>query len=174
MNRLLEDDVLRLRACEPADVQLVYDVENDTAEWETSANVAPVPAHVISRYLQEMTGDFFIDGQLKLVIERKSDGAAVGIFDIYNYDHLSSRAEVGMIVFAPFRGMGYGRRAALAVMEYAFGRLRLNQLYAYFTVDNEASISLYTSLGFEVAGRLRQWFYTGGGYKDAVIMQLCR
>lgn len=173
MKSLLENESIRLRACEPGDAVLVYRAENDTDEWETSVCNEPVSLYSVQRFIDECTGDFFMDCRLKMVIERKADGMPLGFVDLFGYDHLTAKAEIGMLVLRPFRGMGYARQAAALAVDYAFSRLKLNQIYAYFTTDNVKAIGLFEALGFVRAGTLRQWFFSHtSGYKDAVVMQL--
>ena len=57
------------------------------------------------------------------------------------------------------------------VAGYALRTLHLHQLYAVVNEDNEPSLQLFTSLGFERKMVLEDWLFDGKTYHDAVVMQ---
>jgi RimJ/RimL family protein N-acetyltransferase len=79
-------------------------------------------------------------------IEENASGGFVGQVALAKPSFFPER-ELGWIVFPAFQRRGYGREAALAVRDFAFGRLRWKTAVSYIDRDNAASIALARSLG---------------------------
>ena len=67
----LEGRLTRLRAVEPADVELLYTWENDPAVWAVSGTTEPFSREQIERFISRQLegGDLLRTGQLRLMIE---------------------------------------------------------------------------------------------------------
>ena len=78
--------------------------------------------------------------------ERKSDAAPIGICGLIKRDALED-VDIGFAFLPDFRGKGYAREAAAAVMEHARDAFGLQRLVAITSPDNEASIRLLEKLG---------------------------
>ena len=61
------------------------------------------------------------------------------------------RAEIGYTVFAPFRGRGFAKEAARALVGWAFAQGE-TEVYASVSPDNEPSLAVVKSLGFKQVG----------------------
>lgn len=167
--KMLEDGGLRLRAPEPADVDALFRLENDEALWTVSCNSAPYSRAQLSRYVDESVHDLFAEHQIRLIIEL--DGVVAGCIDLSDVDAVQSRAQVGIALLNEFRGRGVALSALEKICTYAEHRLRLRQLYALVPVDNNASLCLFESCGFDRSGLLREWLWGGDVFSDVVILQ---
>lgn len=78
--------------------------------------------------------------------ERKSDAAPIGICGLIKRDALED-VDIGFAFLPDFRGQGYAREAAAAVMAHARSAFGLRRLMAITSPDNEASIRLLEKLG---------------------------
>lgn len=167
-------DKIRLRALEPADAELLYRWENDTELWGVSGTTEPFSHEQMERFIEaQRRGDDLVrSGQLRLIIERAEDGAAVGMVDMFEYDPLNNRAGVGIMTGAPYRRRGYGAAALAALCGYARRHLHMRQLWASVAEENTASLRLFTAAGFTQTGTQRDWVRTGGGYADALFFQI--
>lgn len=66
----IEGKTIRLRAVEPADVDLMYVWENDCGIWPVSGTTAPFSREQMQRFVTEQQqADIFRTGQLRLIIE---------------------------------------------------------------------------------------------------------
>ena len=48
----LETDIIRLRALEPEDVDVLYKWENDTNIWKVSNTVAPFSRYILRQFIE--------------------------------------------------------------------------------------------------------------------------
>lgn len=161
---------IRLRAMEPEDLDFLYSIENDTSLWGAGENNVPYSRYVLHDYIAHASADIYVDKQVRLIIEN-AEGTAVGIADLVNFSPANARAEVSIVVQKPFRRQGIARAAVTRLMAYARQTLHLAQLYAVVRTDNEASLRLFASMGFERSAMLRKWVKSGSTSLDAVVMQ---
>ena len=164
--------MVTLRALEPDDLEFLYALENDRDIWGVSDTLAPVSRHALREYLAHATADFHAVRQLRLVITTEIESPAVGVIDLFDYDPLHQRAGVGIIILARQRLHGYARQALELLKNHAREVLRLHQIYATVGADNQASLSLFRTAGFQRVGTRRAWLRTAQGWQDAVELQL--
>lgn len=90
MSNLLESDIVRLRALEPEDVDILYKWENDTNVWKVSNTVAPFSRHILRQFIDSQKYDIFETRQLRLIIEEKEGSRAVGCIDLFDIDRITA------------------------------------------------------------------------------------
>lgn len=163
-----------LRAMEPEDLEVMYEMENDPQTWDVSNFTVPYSRFVLKQYIENAQCDMFADRQLRMMIVRHADNAVVGTVDITDFVPLHARGEVGIGVRREFQGNGYAKEALDLLCEYLFGFLHLKQLVAHVATDNEGSLRLFSSCGFVECGVLKEWWCVGGRYKDVVLLQRLR
>lgn len=167
----LMNDRVYLRAVEPIDMDVMYEIENDSSMWDVSSFTVPYSRYVLRQYIEASQCDIFADKQLRLMIICKSDHCVLGTIDITDFVPLHSRGEVGIAIHKDYRQQGYATDALKLLCQYAFDFLSLNQLYAHVGVDNEVCTKLFASCGFKPCGVLKNWLKIEGHYKDAAILQ---
>jgi len=156
---------------EPEDLGVLYEMENDPQSWDVSNFSVPYSKYTLRRYIEDSQNDMYADRQLRLMIERISDGAAVGTIDLTDFSPVHLRGEVGIAIRSAFQGKGYAHEALQLFMAYAFDFLHIHQLIAHVATDNEASLMLFNSSGFTHCGVLKQWWRIGEAFKDVVLLQ---
>ena len=163
---------IRLRALEPEDLDLLYDVENDDRFWQFGSTTVPYSRYALRNFIEQSQNDLFADGQVRLVIEAAPEEehapkwTAVGLADLFNADALHMRAEIGLIVLPAFQGRHYAERALQLLCDYA-RRLMLHQV----SVSNKRASRLFERSGFSPSARLSDWLRTPDGFVDAMIWQ---
>lgn len=167
----LMNDRIYLRAVEPEDLDIMYQLENDPSLWDISNFTVPYSRFVLRQYIQDSQCDVFADKQLRLMIVDKADEQVLGTIDVTDFVPLHLRGEVGIAVRRDYRQRGYASDALKLVCEYVFDFLSFHQLYAHIATDNEACMRLFTSCGFTQCGVIKDWLQVGTGYKDVVLLQ---
>lgn len=169
----LRGNKVALRALEPEDLDFLYAIENDENIWEVSNTQTPYSRFLIRQYLKNAQQDIYQAKQLRLAICNLTDKKAIGLIDLFEFDPANKRAGVGIIMHDEAdRGKGYGREALGMLIGYAFSKLHLHQLYANIGVGNSASISLFTTFGFQFIGIKKDWNNRGTYYEDEALYQL--
>ena len=88
-------------------------------------------------------------------LRRKRDGAFVGdVNDHYNPDR--GRWDMGIVIFAPERGKGYGRQGLALLLDHAFRTDGIPRLHNDFEPTRGAALRIHRAAGFRETG-------TGGG-----------
>ncbi len=176
-NEILKGKKLHLRAVEPSDIDLLYQLENDPSIWKVSSTLAPYSRFQIEEYVMNVQNDIYSSRQLRLMIVGHSgdiDGKSVGAIDLFDFDPFHLRAGIGILVREEFRGNGYAAEALELLIHYAFEVLNLRQLYSNITPINTSSISLFEKYGFERCGIKKDWIRTGNSWMEEWMFQLIR
>lgn len=163
--------IVKLRAIEPEDLNVMYSIENDRSLWNVGITNVPYSKQAILNYISNSLSDIYTDRQVRMMVENEN-GGIVGIVDIVNFDPAHLRAEIGIVICSDFRGKGYGRAVLEAVADYAGRVLHLHQLYAIVDVNNERSLRMFACCGYEKASCLKEWLYDGKNYIDAWLLQV--
>lgn len=173
---ILENELVRLRALEPRDVDIIYDWENDTDVWQVSNTLAPFSKNIINKYVNSSHQDIYEAKQLRLMIDARDIGSnplTVGTIDLFDFEPYHNRAGIGILIGnEKYRNKGYASSAIDIMIEYCFKVLALNQVYCNINANNEISIKLFQSKGFVISGTKKAWTKTGHQYHDEHFMQL--
>ena len=99
------------------------------------------------------------------------DGELVGCIDLYNYDPIHRRAEVGIGVERGWRRKGCATAMLEALDELCANQLHLHQLYCDVVDTNTVSIHLFARCGYRQVGILREWVLVNDKYHDVLRFQ---
>jgi ribosomal-protein-alanine N-acetyltransferase len=97
------------------------------------------------------------------------DGPAIGCCDLSEIDGHHARAEVGFLFGRDSWGQGFAVEAMTAILDFAFGELGLQRLWARFHAGNEKSRALLERLGFTYEGTLRGHILREGTRRDCIL-----
>lgn len=167
---MLENAQIRLRAPEPEDLDALYKWENNPELWRIGNTTAPYSRHALKRYIDELEHDIYSTGQLRFMVELKSEDKAIGTADLFDFDVFHSRSAIGLLIDENYRGNGYADQALKLLLEYGFSFLKLHQLYVEIPENNPASISLFPKNDFTLTGKLKDWV-NAGEYRDVLVFQ---
>lgn len=81
-------------------------------------------------------------------------GEVIGEVDLFDIRRGDRTAELRIGISPAHLGRGYGRRAVLLLLSYAWGHLRLCSVYLRVREQNQRAVRCYRSLGFRARGRL--------------------
>lgn len=168
---ILENEVIKLRALEPEDIDLLYFVENNTSIWKVSNTVTPYSKFVLKQYLESAAQDIYSSKQLRLVIEHKDSKVPVGLIDLFDFEPFHLKAGIGIVINDDFKGKGLAYEAVSIIMRYCKEYLGLHQVYCSMLEDNVVSQKLFEKHGFQHMGTKKDWIRIGEKYLDEHFYQ---
>lgn len=163
-----------LRAVEPADLELLYELENNTEWWHLGNTVTPFSRFVLEQYIMNAHLDIYSTKQLRLMIDVIIDKMPepAGMIDLFDFDPLNLRAGIGILVRKKWQQKGIASEALSLLIDYAFNTLHLHQLYCGICTDNETSLHLFQKHGFRITGTREQWVRNQQQWVDEYFLQL--
>jgi RimJ/RimL family protein N-acetyltransferase len=106
---------------------------------------------------------------------RIEDDALIGRLDLFEIDRLNGSAAFGLgIGDRDLWGKGLGTDAVCALVDFAFGELRLERVWLGTDADNVRAHRAYEKAGFTVEARLRRAYLDRGRLLDEIRMSLLR
>jgi diamine N-acetyltransferase len=174
---ILGNEVVKLRALEPSDVDLLYSWENNMEIWKVSNTITPFSRHILLKYIESAHLDIWETKQLRLVIEAKDDSSQnfepIGMIDLFDFEPYHLRAGIGILIAnIEFRNKGYAKEALNVLIKYAFDTLQLHQLYCNIDTTNIVSLKLFQNAGFSIIGEKKQWLKYSKGWVGEILLQL--
>jgi diamine N-acetyltransferase len=169
---LLENVAIRLRALEPEDLDILYKWENDTRLWKYGNTLRPYSRYELRQYLKNSCNNIYDAKQLRMIIEDKASKQPAGTIDLYNFDPFHNRAGIGILIDDSFQNKSYATQSILLMADYAFGFLKMSQMYALIPAMNIASLHLFRKCGFVESGLLKKWNKNLDRREDVFIYQL--
>lgn len=161
--------LIRLRAVEPEDAAFFH-AWNDDSEMARNLDFVwpPGSLEMQKQYSAKESTTRREDDTLFLVIENKA-GEAVGMISTHACDRRSGNFRYGIGVRSEYKRKGYARAAILLILRYYFEELRYQKVTVDIHDGNQDSIILHEKLGYQLEGRLRRMFFTGGQYHDSFV-----
>ncbi|BCM92688.1 putative ribosomal N-acetyltransferase YdaF [Abditibacteriota bacterium] len=99
------------------------------------------------------------------------NGEFVGQCELYDFAN-QVKAEIGYWLGAVHQNQGLMSEAITAVVDYAFGPMGMNRIYAKTATKNTSSIAMLRKVGFVQEGILRQDGYRDGLWTDTALMAI--
>lgn len=173
--RLQIDPDTRLRSVEPTDAEalfLVIDGHRDhLRRWlpwvDRTYSAADTLAFIALSRENEADGS-----GLAALIEARDQ--LCGVIGLDAIDPANRSSEIGYWLREDCQGRGLATRAAAALIEYAFARLRLNRVAIRAACENRRSRAVAERLGFREEGVLREAERRGDRFVDVVVYSLLR
>ncbi|MCT4624234.1 MAG: GNAT family N-acetyltransferase [Schleiferiaceae bacterium] len=166
---LLQGEKVKLRALEPLDIPLLLAVENNTELWFVSESNLPLSKAILENYVENATQDIFEARQFRFVIDLEE--TPVGLIDVFDFDPVSLKAGVGIVVLPQFRGKGIAKEAIHLLQNTAMQAWQIHQLYAHISEENIPSIRAFESCRFQKVGFLKDWKKWNGKYVNMHVLQ---
>ena len=79
------------------------------------------------------------------------------------------RGEIFFVISKKETGKGYGTKSVKLLLDYAFGELGLNSVFATATVTNHPSITILEKTGFKRIGTRRAFNLIDGKFLDEIF-----
>lgn len=94
----------------------------------------------------------------------------LGIISLTRVDLRNRNAYLGIYANPEKKIAGAGSMLGETLLKLAFDVVKLHTLKLEVFEDNERAIALYRKLGFSEEGRLREFVFRGGKWKDVIVM----
>ena len=160
---------LKLRALEPNDLELIYEVENDKSLWVYSNTASPFSRYTLKKFIENSHLDIIEHKQLRLVIT--DDEQSYGFIDLYDYDFINRRVGVGIIIFKKYRSRGIGLSSLQLTENYLLEHVPIHQVYANISSTNKESISLFEKSKYVNVGLKKDWIFYNNKFNDEFLFQ---
>ena len=167
----MEGENIILRALEPEDLSFIYIVENNVDNWDISETKIPFSKYLLHEYLQNIGDDITKSHQLRLVIQDKKNGQAIGLIDLFDFDAINKKCGIGIIINPENRTSGLGTEAMSLTTEYCKKTLNLHQLYCDIQSNNTESILFFEKNGFKKTGVKKDWTLSANIFTDVLFYQ---
>jgi RimJ/RimL family protein N-acetyltransferase len=163
---------VRLRWLTADDVDGLFDVFSDEGlarYWSTPAlRERPEAEALLARIHEGFAGKT----AFQWGVVRKDDGRLLGTCTLFCLHAANMRAELGYALASAYWKKGYMTEALTAMLDYAFGTMRLRRLEADIDPRNESSMRLVAKLGFRQEGLLRERWNVAGEIQDSAFLGL--
>jgi RimJ/RimL family protein N-acetyltransferase len=165
---------LRLRAFAAADADPMTSLAGDRAVAATTLSIPhPYTRGDAERWIASHLEAWVEGAGLSLAITRIDDETLVGAISLM-LDGNHRRAELGYWIGQPFWGRGYATEAARAMLDFGFGSMGLNRIFAHHMRDNPASGRVLGKIGMTREGVLSQHVLKWDQFRDVVLYGLTR
>jgi diamine N-acetyltransferase len=168
---MLKGKKVLLRQLEEEDAIRLLNWENDPNNWRVSGTEAPYSLHEIQQYIATAS-NVRANGQLRFMIVDKNSFDPIGTVDLFDIDFKNRRTQIGVLIAAlENRSKGYASEALDLIMYYAQIQLNLRNFSCAIHADNEESIRLFESKGFEQVGCRKDWYVSRNEWLDELLFQ---
>jgi len=164
---------ITLRAIEEFDLPLVLEMINDSEiERMTGGGGFPVSIYQQKKWYEMIQGK---NDELRLMIDT-ADHVAVGLAMLTNIDYKNGTAElhVKLATSLNIKGKGFGTKAYIAIINYAFDMLNLNCIYTGNIEYNKVTEHIKQKIGFIKEAVLRERVYKYGRRYNIHVWSLLR
>jgi RimJ/RimL family protein N-acetyltransferase len=101
-----------------------------------------------------------------MVFRIEHEDKLIGEIGFRTIKWFNRKAEISILMSPENQGKGYGKKALLMLMRFAFKKMNLYRLEAEVIDYNDKAKSLFEKAGFVLEGRLREAKYNDGKYFD--------
>jgi RimJ/RimL family protein N-acetyltransferase len=163
-----------LRPAERDDIPTLVRWMNDWGTARYLSRRAPLGQALEERWFEQMT-EAQGEGHWYFIVCRLEDERPVGNVGLFDLDLVNGSAGIGITIGEETdRGRGIGRDAMETVLDFGFGRLRLERMWLDAYRFNERAIRSYERIGFVHEGVARHGGYRDGEWVDLVLMSVLR
>jgi RimJ/RimL family protein N-acetyltransferase len=163
---------VRLRWLTADDVDGLHDIFSDETMmrfWSSPAMKQRAEAEAL---LAKVHQGFAEKSAFQWGIERKDDGRLLGTCTLFQVHAANQRAEIGYALASAYWKKGYMLEALTALLDYAFGPMKLRRLEADIDPRNGNSMRIVGKLGFRQEGLLRERWNVAGEIQDSAVLGL--
>jgi len=165
---------LVLRSLTVADAPAIHAL---VSAYEVALNTLsiphPYPEGAAEAWISTHQDDYDVGREITWGITAREDGRVMGVISLRPVK-AHRHGEMGYWLGVPYWNQGYMTEAARAVLDYAFGQVGLDRVYATHFARNPASGRVMQKIGMNREGCLRQHVLRWGVPRDLVYYGILR
>lgn len=171
----LETPRLVLRPFAPADAEALQGLASRREIADTMISIPhPYPEGEAARSIARFGPEFTARRAAHFAVTLRSGGGLIGAIALRDFDWEHAQAELSLWIAPEQQGRGFAGEAVQAVVDYGFGTLGLNRIYAHHMTRNPACGRVLARAGFQREGLLRQRVRKWGVFEDVVLLAALR
>lgn len=171
---MIRGEQVFLRAAERSDIPLFVSWFNDAETASFVTMRAPMSIALEEGWFERMLAAQGKDGY-HFVICMLDAGEAIGTIGLFHIDHVNGSAGMGIVIGDKrLWGRGYGTDALNALLDLAFGELRLERIWLEVYEFNARARRSYDKCGFTLEGTARRALFRNGRHHDVLLMSILR
>lgn len=169
---VLHGDVISLRLVREVDLNTLFERLSDL---ESRGDYFPLGMMSEASLRAEFAKNGFWDEEEGMLLMVNAEQEIVGEIEYFPITHYLSGYEISYQIFGSHHaGKGYTSEAVDLLVDYLFGRKRVNRLQLNIHPANEASKRVAQKCGFTFEGVMRECWFHRGEYQDLEIWSLLR
>lgn len=162
--------MMRIRSLEKKDIPLRVKWLNNSS---VNRLVGDEPGKSTTLTKQQEWYDAYQKDKAKRFFIICEEKIPIGMMGLSNISTQNKNADLFIAIGDDeYRGKGYGKKAMNWLIDFAFRELSLNKINLGVFEENEAAVNLYTRLGFEIEGRMKEEVYFDGKFHTFLSMAL--
>ncbi|MFU8796871.1 MAG: GNAT family N-acetyltransferase [Dehalococcoidia bacterium] len=165
----IETERLILRPFQISDAARVKELAGAYEIYRPTLNIPhPYEDGMAERWISTHAAQFYSGEGVNLAVTLKGDGLLIGAIGL-GASPKHNRAELGYWIGVPYWGNGYCTEAAIAVIRYGFGALKLHKITCSHMEWNTASGRVMQKAGMQREGVLTDHLVKDGEYRTMVL-----
>ncbi len=166
----LSGENIYLRPIEPDDYPLFHQWANDPETRGLTGEVRPSSFAALQEYYERIQR---AEDRIWLAVVVREGHQLIGETGLLRMFPAWRTTDWSMIIGdRDARGKGYGKEAALLMLNYAFGFQNFHRVSIGVVGFNVGALRFYESLGFQREGIQQEGYYYAHSYYDFVMMRL--
>ena len=144
----LKSTNIYLRNLISSDASIVFDWENNPANWEISNTEKLFTREEIEEFVNQPQ-DINLNQQLRFMICKNDTNLSIGCIDLFDYK-IGKSVGVGILIAdKKWRNKGYATEALKLLFNYCRNELKIDSIFCHIFKKNTISIRLFESCGFK-------------------------
>lgn len=124
----------------------------------------------LKAYVESMIAD---ESTYMFAIHDKASDKHIGNIKLYDVHQNNKTCGLGLLIGdKTFWGKGVGTDACNALADFAFNTLHMRKIWLTAFCNNPNAVALYSKVGFQIEGTLKEHVFSGGEYIDEYFMAL--
>jgi len=157
---MTKSELIKLRRTIIDDLEYVLDIEQDC---ENKAFIIP--------WTREQHVDSLANKDCLHFIIENAQSSPVGFGIIFGLENPNGNIELRRIVISE-KGKGYGTASIVTIQDLVFNELKAHRLWLDVKEQNIRARSLYSRLGFQYEGKLRECIRENNSFESLFIMSI--